>query len=52
MNDKALKALKIVVPVVSLAATVATSFLKDKEFDEKVSKKVAEVLAKTNGEES
>lgn len=52
MNEKAIKALKIVVPVVSLAATVASSFLKEKEFDEKVSKKVAEALAKTNGEES
>ncbi len=50
MNDKVTKALKIVVPVVSLAATVASSFLKEKEFDEKVSKKVAEVLAKNEGE--
>lgn len=52
MNDKVTKALKIVVPVVSLAATVATNFLKEKEFDEKVAKKVAETLAQTNGEES
>ena len=52
MNGKAIKALKIVVPVVSAVATVATSWLKEKEFDEKVAKKVAETLAKTNGEES
>ena len=50
MNDKVTKALKILVPVVSLAATMASSFLKEKEFDEKVSKKVAEVLAKNEGE--
>lgn len=52
MNDKVTKALKVVVPVVSVVATVATSWLKEKEFDEKVTKKVAEALAQTNGEES
>lgn len=51
-NEKLMKALKAVIPVASIAATLATSWLKDKELDEKVAQKVAENLAKANGEES
>ncbi len=51
MNDKLLKAAKVVVPVAGLVVSLASSYLKDKEFDEKVAKKVAE-LTKANGEES
>lgn len=51
-NDKLMKALKVIIPVGSVVATVAASWLKDKEFDEKVAQKVAENLAKQNGEES
>ena len=52
MNAKVMKAVKIIVPVASIAASVATRWLKDKEFDEKVNNKVAEILTKQNGEES
>lgn len=52
MNNKLMKAAKIIIPVVSVVANVATNFLKEKEFDERIAKKVAETLAKTNGEES
>jgi hypothetical protein len=52
MKDKAMKVARILIPVASLAATIASGWLKDKEFDEKVAAKVAENLAKANGEES
>lgn len=52
MNGKAFKALKIVVPVVTVAATLASNFLGKKEQEETIAKKVAEALAKQNGEES
>lgn len=52
MKDKAMKVAKILIPLASIATTVASAWLKDKEFDEKVAAKVAENLAKVNGEES
>lgn len=52
MKDKAMKAAKILIPVLSIGASIATGWLKEKEFDEKVNAKVAENLAKLNGEES
>jgi hypothetical protein len=51
-NEKLMKALKVVIPIGGIVASVAANWLKDKEFDEKVAQKVAETLAKTNGEES
>lgn len=44
MNDKLLKVVKVIVPVVGAAVTLATSYLSNKELDEKVAKKVAEAL--------
>jgi hypothetical protein len=52
MNEKMLKAVKVLVPVASIAVTLATNYFADKDLDEKVGKKVAEALAKTNGEEA
>lgn len=52
MNEKLMKVLKVLIPIGSIITTVATSWLKDKEFDEKVAQKVAENLTKQNGEES
>ena len=51
-TSKLLKVGKIVVPIMSIAVSAATAYLNNKEFDEKVTAKVAEVLAKTNGKES
>ena len=45
MNKNLLTALKVVVPVAGLALTAATNYLNNKEFDEKVAKKVTEALA-------
>lgn len=52
MNSKALKIVKVVVPVLSLGVTLATNYLSKKELDEKVAEKVSEALAKSVGEES
>lgn len=42
------KIVKVVVPVASVAVTAATSYLSNKELDEKVAKKVAEALETNN----
>ena len=52
MNVKMLKVVKALVPVASIAVTLAANYFADKDLDEKVGKKVAEALAKSNGEES
>lgn len=49
MNKK-LQVAKLIVGVVSVAVTGLTAYLNNKEFDEKVSEKVSEVLAKSNEE--
>lgn len=49
MNKK-LQVAKLIVGVISVAVTCLTTYLNDKEFDEKVSEKVSEVLAKGNEE--
>lgn len=50
MNEKLFKVAKIVVPVLSLGAAIASKFISDKDFDDKVAKKVSEALAKSNRE--
>ena len=52
MNGTLLKIVKVVVPVASIGVTLASSYLANKDLDDKVSKKVSEALAKTGGEES
>lgn len=52
MNSKALKIVKVIVPVASAAVALASSYLSQKELDEKVAKKVSEVLAETAAKES
>lgn len=52
MNDKVMKAVKIIIPLASIAAGLATNWLNEKEFDAKVAKKVNETLANSNGKES
>lgn len=52
MNINWSKIAKVVIPVASIAATAATNWLNKKEFDEKVTQKVQEVLAESNGKES
>lgn len=47
MNDKLMKVVKIVVPVVGLAVSLATNYLNNKELDEKIAKGVEEALANT-----
>lgn len=51
-KDKAMKALKIIIPIASIAAGVASNWLKEKEFDEKVAAKVVELTGKTENGES
>lgn len=51
MNEKLLKAVKVIVPIASVGVTLAANFLSNKELDDKVAKKVSEALAKsTEGE--
>lgn len=47
MNEKLLKVVKVVVPVVSVGVTLASNYLSKKELDDKVAKKVSEALAET-----
>lgn len=51
-TNKLFKVGRIVVPIMSIAVSAATAYLNNKEFDEKVTKKVSEVLATMNGRES
>lgn len=48
MNINWGKIVKVVVPVASVAVTAATSYLSNKELDDKVAKKVAEALEAKN----
>lgn len=51
MNNKVMKVVKLVVPVASVAVTLAANYLSKKEMDDTVAKKVAEALAQsTDGE--
>ena len=52
MNNKLLKVVKVVVPVISIGVGLATNYLSNKELDDKVAKKVSEALAETAGKES
>lgn len=52
MNNKLMKAIKIIVPVVSVGVTLATNYLADKNLEDKISKKVSEALTKSTTEES
>ena len=52
MNEKLMKAVKIIVPIASVGVTLAANFLSNKELDDKVSAKVAEALAKSQEGES
>lgn len=52
MKEKMLKAVKVLVPVASIAVTIATNYFAEKDLNEKIGKKVAEALANTTGEES
>ena len=45
-----LKIVKVAVTVIGVGVTLATNYFADKELDDKVSKKVAEALAKANEE--
>lgn len=45
MNTNVMKVLKIVAPVATIATTLLTSFVGEKNLDEKVAKKVAEAMA-------
>jgi hypothetical protein len=47
-----MKVAKVVVTVASVGVSLAASYFADKELDEKVAKKVADALAKTNEKES
>lgn len=48
MNPVLLKAIKVAVPVASMALTFASHYLEKKELDELVTKKVSEALAKVS----
>jgi hypothetical protein len=52
MKVNAMKVAKILIPVASIVVNFAEGWLKNKELDKKVAEKVAENLAKMNGEES
>ena len=51
-NEKVLNIVRLALPLVSLALTVATDYFKDKDLDEKISKKVAEALTNAKKGES
>ena len=48
MNINWGKIVKVIVPVASVALTATTSYLSNKELDDKVAKKVAEALEANN----
>lgn len=48
MKINGMKILKITVPIVTVAATLASNYLGKKEQEEEIAKKVAEELAKFN----
>ena len=52
MKDKAFKAIKVAVPIATLALSAVSAWLSDKNLDEKIAQKTAEALAKTGKEEA
>lgn len=50
MKPNVFKIIKLVVPMASVAVTLAANYLDKKELDEKVTKMVAEAVSKSNGE--
>ena len=51
-KEKVLKIVQIALPVLSLVVAAGTDYFKNKELDEKISKKVTEALANAKTEES
>ena len=47
MNSKTMNIIKVVVGVLGVGATLAKSYIEDKEFDNKVAEAVAKELAKS-----
>lgn len=52
MNDKIAKGLKIIVPVATFGLGLVSTWLSNKDLDDKIAKKAAEAVANTVKEET
>ena len=50
MKETVMKIVKIALPVIGVAVTLATNYFADKDLDDKVAKKVSEALAEAGKE--